>query len=314
MPMGGLQPSARLIVLTGTSLLLAGWLVADVVAAPPAEAGSGPAAPGLQPEMLGAAPAAAGATTATAGDASAPATAQVGGAAGVPAIGSAAIGVDEAKTWQSGEFSVLLDRIFAPERTSSAAMARGNAQAGQAASPGTEAHGGAGGLAGPAPAATTHDVADPAAKARAASEGAYYRQFRALSPEELLRQADIVLSDGGEDYRTVAMLRALYDGDRAHALDYFTRAMATLPDRSRPEAVSVPAFAVGYLCKRLGDPGVQPLAERIAWTGYLNLSPELRQQAAAALLASASPADLERYAAYPSYPEMKAAIDRAQAP
>jgi hypothetical protein len=111
----------------------------------------------------------------------------------------------------------------------------------------------------------------------------------------------MVLSGAVEDCRKVAVLRALYDTDQSRSLDFFARAISSLPDTSRPEGVSVPAFAVDFLGKRVSEPVVKDFVERMAWSGYLNLSPVLRHQAAKALVAAATPADLQRYSGYPDY-------------
>ena len=175
---------------------------------------------------------------------------------------------------------------------------------------------------GPPPAG--RPVEDPAKRAadavearrRPLTEKACYEEYLALAgtdAPELARQAEAVLRGGGEDCQKVAMLRALYatDPDRSRVLDHFVQAIFTQPDRPRPEGVSVPAFAVDFLGKRVADPMVRGIVERIAWTGYLAVSPELRRQAAASLLATASPADQQRYAAFPDYQAQVAALAAA---
>jgi hypothetical protein len=155
-----------------------------------------------------------------------------------------------------------------------------------------------------APGASAAESRTEPEKPRQANEKAYYEEYLALAKEDataLGHQVAAVLTPDGETVRQVALLRVLYDTDRIQALDHFTKAMALLPDVSRPSGVSVPVFAVGFLARQSGDPAAVALAERIAWGGHLNVSQEVRNAAANALLAQATPEDLQRYAAYPGF-------------
>lgn len=147
----------------------------------------------------------------------------------------------------------------------------------------------------------------PDTKQRLETENTYHEVFLALASkdaEELLRRAEIVMKVEGEKCQQVAMLRALYEVDRRLALEYFGRAVFTLPNRSSPEGVSVPVFAMEFLSKRVTDPTVRMLLERIAWMANPNVSPDLRQHAARSLIATATEVDLQRYASYPGYHEL----------
>ena len=141
---------------------------------------------------------------------------------------------------------------------------------------------------------------------RQETEKAYHDEFSALAKidvQELERRADVVLRGSGENCQQVAMLRVLYEVDQQRALGYFSQAISTLPDRSRPEGISVPAFAVDYLSRRVASPTVKVMVEQIAWMGYLNVSPDMRRKAAEALLATANSADMQRYVTLPGYQE-----------
>ena len=140
------------------------------------------------------------------------------------------------------------------------------------------------------------------------SERVYHEAFLALGrddPDELARQADAVLGGGNDNAQKVAVLRALFAIDRARAPAYFLRAITTLPDRSQPSGVSVPSFALAYLCKRASDPGIRGTLEQVAMgTAAANVSAELRRQAAKGLLVNASPAERTRYSYYPVFQDL----------
>ena len=136
------------------------------------------------------------------------------------------------------------------------------------------------------------------------TEKLYFEEFRALAtkdPQEFQRQADTVLAQEDDNSKKVALLRALYATDRQRSADYFVQAITTLPDVPVPNGASVPTFAVNFLCKPETDPALRVLGERIAWGGYLNVSPQLRAHAAESLLSTASEEDLQRYAQYPGF-------------
>ena len=296
--------SVRRAVLTGTGLVLAGWLVYDMSA----EGGAAPAMPELQPELVGGMPVGSDGAVG-AGAAAAPLTGQAapqGAGRSTMDGGTSASAVvrEGAGGWMSGgDLTTTLDRVFAPDRTAYVPSTAAVPDAGPpVAAPAGQAEDGSvpvvvGGGVAPAVARTSEasSGASEAAHRREPTEDAYYQAFLAVARadvHELERQANAVLTSGGEDCRKVAVLRALYNADRSHAVDYFARAIATLPDVSRPEAVSVPAFAIDFLAKHASDPAARLVVERIASSESLNVPANLRQQAAAALKAQATPEDL----------------------
>jgi hypothetical protein len=201
----------------------------------------------------------------------------------------------------------LLDNVFAPERFVQVPMGAQSAGEPQEVDEVVARQDGliAAAIAVPgAPASSAGDAGLPSDKLRAANEKAFYEQYLALAKDDVAaldRQAVTVLTPDGETARQVALLRALYGTDRAQSLEHFTKAMASLPDVSRPAGVSVPVFAAGFLARQTGDPAAVTLAERIAWNGHLNVSQEVRNAAATVLLSRATPADLQRYASYPGF-------------
>lgn len=189
----------------------------------------------------------------------------------------------------------LLDRIFAPERLQAETTAAVQMEANR-----------------PAIATTDGDRAkeDPAVASRTGTEKAYYEEYRALGAkdaEALQRRAAAIIGGQAEDCMKVAMLRALYDTDPAQATGQFLRAITSLPDTPRTTGVSVPVFAVNFLAERAGDPQIRRTLEQLVWSGSTGLSPALQRQAADALVASASPADLQRYGSSPVLQEAVAA-------
>jgi hypothetical protein len=193
-------------------------------------------------------------------------------------------------------FDQQMEVVFAPSRLSSQAW---NGVAGEApGSPAGQAVVWGGGDT--SAAARLDRGAEPAeAKARAVGEKACFEEFMTIArsdPGELERLAGSVLREEGNSFRKVALLRALYATDHVLALGHFARAISSLPDVSSAQGVSVPVFAAGFLARQTEDPVAKALTERIAWNGYLNVSPALRRSAAEALVVNASDADLQRYA------------------
>jgi hypothetical protein len=297
----------RLIILAGIVLLLAAWNAVDLAFDPP-RVGSAPVAGEPQPAAL---------MIGQAGQAE-PGPVRHDPIAPVAGTGSASPMIEVAPSADhrsDGAYAQMLDRVFAPERLHGAAHAvpvdAATATASPAGASATSAPGAGvgswsappGAIGGPSAAGTSAEAASEA-KSRARSEKAWYEEFCALArrdPEEFERQATAALLSGAASPQTVAMLRAAYAQDPARSLDRFVQAMTTLPDQARPEAVSVPAFAIGFLCQRTTEPAVRALVERMAWMGYLNLPDDRRRLAQQSLIATASPAELQRYAAYPGY-------------
>ncbi len=309
--------NAGTVILPGAALLLGGWFAYGLITEPGTESRSAPG-PGLEPELVGA-----GGWHAqdrsrsdvvepgTTGTQSMAAEARV--VMPVTAAGPAAVARDQPDPAPVG-FSLLLDRVFAPGRAASA-PASGAARA--MGDGGTERSAGArppvrGGAPLPTASAPTADGEGQEARSRinAQTEKAYHERFTAVAAQdvhELEDQAAVVLREDGEDCKKVAMLRVLYATDRVRALDWFAQVIASLPDRPRPEGDSVPAFAVGYLGRRLDDAAVKGVVEQIACARGGNLSPNLQRIAAQALLATATAADLQRYAPYPAFEAVAAA-------
>lgn len=199
----------------------------------------------------------------------------------------------------------LLDNVFAPDRFVQAPQARpdGSLLPDEVVVGRNKPVSAAFAVPG-APGASTAESGKEPEKPRQANEKTYYDEYLALAKEDataLGLQVAAVLTPGGETARQVALLRVLYGTDRAQALDHFAKAMASLPDVSKPSGVSVPVFAAGFLARQSNDPAAVRLAERIAWGGHLNVSQEVRNAAANALLSRATPDDLQRYAAYPGF-------------
>ncbi len=197
-----------------------------------------------------------------------------------------------------GEFPVLLDRVFAEDRLRQEPAGRE-----------------AGGGRGPSPrGALPVGAVTKEARSRhlAGTENAYYDAFMELAkadPGALAGTVDTVLAGAGEDCRKVAALRALYDTGSGTAPEVFTSAISSLPRAANGGGVSVPAFAVAFLCKRVpSDARAREILERVALAEPWRTAPEMRRQAAATLLAYATPYDLQRYNAYPPYSEGGAAL------
>ncbi len=154
----------------------------------------------------------------------------------------------------------------------------------------------------PRPRAT--EAAPASVQHRGRNEKALHAEFLALAykdDRELERQAEAILKADGDPSRQVALLRALFDTDRRRSLPFFVQAITSLPDRSRPEGVSVPAFAMDYLCKRVDEPVVRLTLERLAWGRDQAVPVGLRRVAADALIATATASEIERYSAYPDF-------------
>lgn len=204
-------------------------------------------------------------------------------------------------------FNLLLDRVFAPERMGSAVPAIA-AGAAPERSDGDEVSGAGqavarGGRSVPGDAAASVDPG-AAPSRQAVTEREYHEAFLALGredPEALARQADAALG-GSVNSQQVAVLRALYETDKARAAVYFLRAITTLPDRSQPSGVSVPAFALAFLCKRASDPDLRRTLEQVAVGA--NVPEALRRQALNGLIESASPEERMRYASYPGFADI----------
>lgn len=221
-----------------------------------------------------------------------------------------------------GAFVQFLDRVFTVDQSGSIPMggprsaglptSLGLAPAKGDAEPGTSEFVAGGAVVPGTPGSPAVDpgTAKPDARPKPVTEKMYYEDFLTLArtdPQELDRRADAVLRERGDETRQVALLRAMYDSDRTRALDRFIQAITFLPDQTRIGQASVPAFAVAYLGAKTNDPATKAVAERIAFTDYLNVSSDLRRSAAQALVANASDADLRRYADYPLFQEVQAA-------
>jgi hypothetical protein len=314
--------------LSGAVLLLAGWFVYGLVT----ESGSDGAQlvidPGPEPELIGVVVETPHTRSATAQNQS--------GSIQVRQDQSAAVGVaadmrPAAAGAAPGQVPVayaqLLDRVFAPDRVVRPSAVHTVGSDGHAAADTTAAVGPDGGSvmwgnvasarqAEASASGREAEVQDAVNRSRVQTEKAYHEEFVALAAKdakEFEQQAFAVLREDGEDCKKVAMLRVLYDTDQTSALQHFNQVIATLPDRPRPEGDSVPAFAVGYLGKRLADPAVKGMLEQIACSRYGNLSANLQQIAAKALLTTATPSDLQRYAEYPVFQTAAAAAATAEA-
>lgn len=312
--------NVRMVVLAGAAILLGSWNLIGWTTDPVADPSS--SGPSLEPEVIGAqaSPSGVKSDLRTMTGPSGPGQPAHDGGQMDPAaiLVPASVRQERFLAGSEGAFAKTLDRVFAPDRVVGGA-AVGTASAprhGQTDQGSFDADGGGrtagaafiasgGGSGGGSGPPATDPGTDPQTTAhRLVTEKDYYEDYRALAKQdagELERRAEAILKGNSESCQKVAMLRALYESDHVRALDHFTQAIATLPDRSRPEGASVPAFAVTFLGQQVNDPAVKGVVERIAWTGYLNVSPELQRQAADALLAKATEADLKRYASYPAY-------------
>lgn len=289
-----IRDNARIIVLAGATLLLGSWHVLNLDPEPASQPAPDPFSAGPESERMSAAvPSEASRETIS--------------PQGLPDATPAA---DQDRMWSGIDvhaahepaperaYNRILDTVFAPQR-----MDRDSVASSAASIDETVVSGFA--MTGTASASQPHPT--PTAVADATStrkhpgtEKAYYEEFIAVAKEdarELERQAAVVLREAGGTNKKVALLCALYSTDSSQALNYFVSAITTLPDVTTPQGVSVPVFAAGFLGKQANDPAAKALAERIAWTSYLDVSPELRRVAARAVLANASETDLRRYAA-----------------
>lgn len=312
--------NAGTVALSGAVLLLGGWFAYGLLTE--ADGSALPEGPALAPELI-----VVDGPRAMPGiqhqDGQRPSAGQIAvSSVAVASVQSAAIRSLDASVSSNpsvrapAEFNAVLDRVFAPDRfksqgavvTPTVAIEQ---DAGSATAGGADvfrplqARAVLSAQARPATTATEVDDRDAPVRVVAETEKAYHEAFVAVGKEdlqELTRQAATVLREDGEDCKKVAMLRTLYELDRAHAPDYFLQAITTLPDRKLTTGASVPAIAVNYLSTRSTDPAVLGTMERIAWGGAMNVTPELRRVAAEALVARASEADLVRYAStYPTF-------------
>jgi hypothetical protein len=225
--------------------------------------------------------------------------------AAAPPISSAAASPAQAEP--------LLDRIFAPERVRPAAAAAtpDGAVVALAAPPPPAPASAAPAAAEAAPA--TKDESD--AGLRVGTERAFYDEFTALGGKdasELRRKAEAVILGQSEDCMKVAMLRALWDTDPTQATPYFLRAITSVPDIPRVTGISVPAFAAQFLAQRASEPQVRTALERLVWSGSGTQPSAMQRQAAEALVATASEADLWRYSGNPILQEAVAAAARKE--
>ena len=307
------RTSPRFIVLTGATLLLGAWNVFGMPAESSAEVlSSEPAVDAVAIDGHGGSSATGSSGTTEAGAPRPDAAVQEGVVRVSTSTGPRTEGeVSQARP--SLALGLLLDQVFGPERFQPAVpvqVATNPTEPAKPEVPASESAVLSAAKAGPAADASGAEpvVPDvekaPDARARPMTEKLYFEEFRALAtkdPQEFQRQADTVLTQEGDNSKKVALLRALYATDRQRSADYFVQAITTLPDVPVPNGASVPTFAVNFLCKPETDPALRELGERIAWGGYLNVSPELRAHAAESLLATATEEDLRRYAQYPGF-------------
>jgi hypothetical protein len=105
---------------------------------------------------------------------------------------------------------------------------------------------------------------------------------------ELERAAELALTEERTDAERIEALRALWSAGSPRAAGLLATAIRTLPDASRPEAVSVPRFALSCLLQDAArDEGAREALATVAWDPREALSSEIRSLAAAGLAAVA---------------------------
>ncbi len=147
------------------------------------------------------------------------------------------------------------------------------------------------------PLGAQHAGAPPGPEAGEKEQLAFFLALGERDAGALAELAPAVLRGDDPDCRKVALLRALHEKAWPEAADAFTLALVELPDRSRPQAVSVPEFAVDFLGERsAGDPVARGILRAAGLGARPASSRALRARAATHFARSANPSELRELA------------------